>query len=356
MALATFASAESGPARGETAVDADRLEKQAWAWRPELPIGNAPLFAWPPRPVAALGYLLGKGFLLSPNPAYLGLAVLTWLFFGPELSRCAQLEAGWIAQVFAINLAAVVLVAGALHLYFYTFRAQGGERRLDASPLGVGNPKFFTGSQVRDNIFWTCGSGVAVWTGYQVAFMWAYANGLLPTVTWGENPVWFIAVFPLVVVWQSMHFYFVHRLLHWKPLFKVAHALHHRNVNIGPWSGFSMHPIEHLLYFSTIVLHLVIASHPIHMIFHMYFTALAAVTSHTGYSHLLVNGKPRLDLGDFFHQLHHRYFDCNYGTATMPWDKWFGSFHDGTAESTARVRQLQRERQTQRSRPEASRA
>ena len=46
------------------------------------------------------------------------------------------------------------------------------------------------------------------------------------------------------------------------------------------------------------------------------------------------------------HQLHHRYFDCNYGTMVVPCDAWAGSKHDGTPQATGRVRQLQRERQT----------
>ncbi len=33
---------------------------------------------------------------------------------------------------------------------------------------------------------------------------------------------------------------------------------------------------------------------------------------------------------DIHHQMHHRYFECNYGNLEVPWDKWFGSFHDGT--------------------------
>jgi sterol desaturase/sphingolipid hydroxylase (fatty acid hydroxylase superfamily) len=49
-------------------------------------------------------------------------------------------------------------------------------------------------------------------------------------------------------------FYFAHRLLHWPPLYELAHKLHHRNTNPGPWSGLSMHPIEHVIYFSTIAL------------------------------------------------------------------------------------------------------
>jgi lathosterol oxidase len=44
-------------------------------------------------------------------------------------------------------------------------------------------------------------------------------------------------------------------------------------------------------------------------------------------------------LGTFHHQMHHRYFECNYGSLELPWDKWFGSFHDGTVESDAKIRE-----------------
>lgn len=53
---------------------------------------------------------------------------------------------------------------------------------------------------------------------------------------------------------------------------------------------------------------------------------------------VVVNGKRRIKLGDFFHQLHHRYFECNYGIAETPWDKWFVSFDDGTPEARQRIR------------------
>ncbi len=73
----------------------------------------------------------------------------------------------------------------------------------------------------------------------------------------------------------------------------------------------------------------------------MYYTVLAAITSHSGYADLVVKGKPALELGNFFHQLHRRYFDCNYGNPHVPLDKWLGSFHDGSPEATARLRQRQ---------------
>jgi len=40
-----------------------------------------------------------------------------------------------------------------------------------------------------------------------------------------------------------------------------------------------------------------------------------------------------LSLGDWYHQLHHQYFNFNYGNTTTPFDRLFGSWHDGTPES-----------------------
>ena len=39
-----------------------------------------------------------------------------------------------------------------------------------------------------------------------------------------------------------------------------------------------------------------------------------------------------------FLKLHHRYFECNYGTPEMPWDKWFSTYHNGTEEDTRSAR------------------
>jgi sterol desaturase/sphingolipid hydroxylase (fatty acid hydroxylase superfamily) len=38
--------------------------------------------------------------------------------------------------------------------------------------------------------------------------------------------------------------------------------------------------------------------------------------------------------GDYFHYLHHKYFECNYGgDGPVNLDRAFGTFHDGTEES-----------------------
>ena len=103
-----------------------------------------------------------------------------------------------------------------------------------------------------------------------------------------------------------------------------------------------MHPVEHALYFSSLLIHLVVPSDPIHVMFHLYNLALNPAVSHSGFEALVVKSKRQMALGDFFHQLHHRYYECNYGNQEMPWDRWFGTFHDGSAQSTAATRERRR--------------
>ena len=78
--------------------------------------------------------------------------------------------------------------------------------------------------------------------------------------------------------------------------------------------------------------------HPVHVIAHLMFYGLYAITTHTGFEGIWAGGRKRLHLGNFHHQMHHRYFECNYGTLEVPWDKAFGTFHDGTPEAKARMR------------------
>ena len=313
-----------------------------WHYRPEVPIQVSPVFVWPPNPAKIGRWVWDRWFVLAENSIIAGLATLTWFFFQPSLEEAKTLAFGWIAAMFLRNLVLITVVAGGLHLYFHSRKRQGDRLKFDPRPLRTGSRSFTLNDQVRDNMIWTLTSGVAFWTGFEVLMFWAMANGYAPVLLWAENPVWFIALFFLTPAWISFHFYWIHRWLHWPPLYKAAHALHHRNTNVGPWSGLSMHPVEHLLFFSSVLIHWVVAAHPIHILFHMQHQALTAATSHTGFEGLLVKDKNRLALGTFHHQMHHRYFECNYGNLEVPLDKWFGSFHDGTEESHQKMKERRR--------------
>jgi len=322
--------------------------RREWNYTPDLPLGVSPLWQWPPKPLAVLRWYWDGWFLITVNLIILGLSIASWVWFSPSLETAQTLAFSWILQIILRNLALLVTVAGGLHLYFYTFRNQGNDLKYDAREFAKKGRMFTLNNQVLDNIFWSCTSGVLVWSAYEVLMFWCFANGYLSLLSWETNPIWFVAIFFLIPIWESFYFYWIHRWLHWPPLYRVAHALHHRNTNVGPWSGLSMHPIEHIIYFGSVLIHWVIASHPLHMMFHLQFYALSAVTTHTGFEELFIKNKKRLRLGMFHHQMHHRYFECNYGNLDVPWDILFGSFHDGTPEAKERMRHRLKNRNTAR--------
>ncbi len=313
-------------------------ESSLWHFQPEIPVGLSPFFDWPMRPLAAMRWLASTWLRISPTLILFATAWLVYAYLLPDPSVTQNLALSWIGQIWIRNIALAFLIAGGLHTYFYILRKQGDRLKYEQRDLDRSNKIYTFKNQVHDNMFWTLASGVTIWTIYETLFHWCHSNGWIPGIGFADSLIWFIACFLLIPIWSSFHFYWIHKLLHWPPLFKAAHALHHRNVNIGPWSGISMHPIEHVLYFSTFAIHFVVPTSPIHFLFHAFYQALQPMGSHCGYNGLEVNGKKRMELGNYFHQLHHKHYKCNYGTLEMPWDRWFGSFHDGTDEAAQRMR------------------
>lgn len=315
---------------------------RSWNYMPDTPIEVSPFFTWPPEPKRMLPWVADRWFRLAENSILVVLATVVWLLLHPTLDQARTLSFDWIALIFFRNFCLIGLVAGGLHWYFHSAKRQQDVLKYDPRDMAATGRMFTFGSQVKDNMFWTLTSGVAFWSAFEVLMFWAMANGIIPALVPSEHPIWFAALLFLTPVWISFHFYWIHRFLHWPPLYRIAHALHHRNTNVGPWSGLSMHPIEHLLFFSSVLIHWIVAAHPIHILFHLQHQALTAVTSHTGFENLLVKDKKQLALGTFHHQMHHRYFEVNYGNLEVPWDKWFGSFHDGTEEAHAAMAERRR--------------
>lgn len=319
-----------------------------WNHIPETPIKVSPLWQWPPKPYEAFRWYFDSWFFLTVNGAIVALAVLSYFWFSPALETVLAPSISWMAGIWLRNAVIVTLLAGSLHLWFHRFSKQGKDLKYDPRPFPRAGRVFTLGHQLWDNIFWTIASGVTVWSALECLLRWAMANDYASTITFGANPIWFIAIFFLIPVWESFYFYWIHRLLHTKALYRF-HALHHRNTDIGPWSGLSMHPVEHVFYFGSVLVHFAIASHPIHVIFHLMFYGLYAITTHTGFEGVLFKNKKRLHLGNFHHQIHHRYFECNYGTLDVPWDILFGSWHDGTDAGKVAMKARLKERASMRS-------
>ena len=307
-----------------------------WNHTPDLPLRVNPLFERPLVLRDVLWWYVGAWLPLTANVAIVVLAVLSYLLFSPTVAQAAQ-PGLWMLEIALRNAVLVTALAGTLHYLFHSAKVQGLDHKYDRRPYPRQGRMFSFDDQLKDNMFWTLCSAVPIWSAYEILIWTGLAHGWVTFTSFALNPVWFVAVFFLIPIWESFYFYWIHRLLHTKLVYRF-HALHHRNTDVGPWSGLSMHPVEHLLYFGTALIHFVVPTHPVHIIAHLMFYGLYAITTHTGFEGVWAGGRKRLHLGNFHHQMHHRYFECNYGTLEVPWDKLFGTFHDGTPEAKAQMR------------------
>lgn len=308
-------------------------------WKPNKALAYPPVFVWPVQPLGFLRWLLGPGgYILSWNLLYAAVGILLWLYATPSMDTMRTLSPGWIAFLFARNALLTLVFFGAFHLRLYVQRRQGTSFKFNGKwPAKEPNSDFLFGSQNLDNMIWTFASAVPVWTAFEALTLWAFANGVIPTVDFAEHPVYCVALMLAIPLIRELHFYAVHRLIHVPLLYRTVHKLHHNNVNPGPWSGLAMHPVEHLLYFSVIFVHWVVPSNPIHAIFTITHTGLAPAPGHAGFDKVVLSDGAAIDTHCYDHYLHHKYFECNYADGAVPLDKWFGTFHDGTKASQERM-------------------
>jgi sterol desaturase/sphingolipid hydroxylase (fatty acid hydroxylase superfamily) len=239
-----------------------------------------------------LNYFFGyPGYLWPWTVIYVSVVVMTYTYAFPALENCKTFEAGWIMFVALRNLLLIWIFAGGWHMLLYTLKLQGKDgmdQKYDRKWPDANANKFMFGHQTYENVFVSCTSGVAVWTAYEVLFMNMWANDKISTVYydfWGDSfadGAYSCLLILATPIWREFHFYWIHRFSHWKPFYKRVHYLHHKNTNPGPWSGLSMHPIEHILYFSVVIPHMFIPCHPIHFLFNSQHTALTPAGGHRG--------------------------------------------------------------------------
>ncbi len=303
-------------------------------WAPNQRVECAPLFAWPPKPLGDLKWLFGyPGYIWPWNLFYAGLAIAAWFLATPSVDSMRSFSPGWIAILLVRNAALIFCWYGVFHLRLYMRRAQDNRFKYNSRWQAKDSQFFSFRNQTKDNMFWTLASGLPIWTAYEVITLWMFANGHIPWLDFSQNPVWFIALMLLIPLMREFHFHWIHRMIHWPPMYRMVHSLHHRNTNPGPWSGLSMHPVEHLFYFSGILIHWVIPSHPIHAMFHAFHAGLSPVPGHTGFDQVELGADHTIATNSLAHYLHHKYFEVNYSDGAIPLDRWFGSFHDGSPEA-----------------------
>jgi sterol desaturase/sphingolipid hydroxylase (fatty acid hydroxylase superfamily) len=303
-------------------------------WAPKDRIETAPLFVFPPQPLKFLKWL--PGYFLPWNVLFMALAGLIWVYLTPSDETLKTLAPGWIGYLLIRNSLLVLAIYGLMELRLYITRTQGNRFKFNGKfPSDQPSNVFMFKNQNIDNIIRTFATGVPVWTAYEVLGLWCYANHIGPWTTFAQHPYWLAFLGLVLPIWHEFHFYCIHRLIHVPVLYKHIHSVHHNSVNPSPWSSLSMHPIEHLLYWSDSLIHLLLPSHPLLFLYGLQITGTGAVVGHVGFDRIEVGGEFGVDTHAYAHYLHHKHFEVNYADGTTALDKLFGTWHDGSPEGQA---------------------
>ncbi|CAK9041394.1 unnamed protein product [Durusdinium trenchii] len=198
------------------------------------------------------------------------------------------------------------------------------------------NPKYPPLRQLQHDALHTtlatlCGSGV------EILLCRLWATGMLPMQeTLAEAPLWTLLWAATIVHWRIPHFYLMHRGMHpWRTtrvpdfgkfLYRHVHAQHHKSYLPTAFSGTNMHPVEATLYYlmPSLFMAYLCRLHPAVALGCIFDCAVGAWLGHDGFRWP--------GAGDFFHQLHHEHFDCNYGAQHIPIDKWLGTYCGSKAD------------------------
>ena len=143
--------------------------------------------------------------------------------------------------------------------------------------------------------------------------------------------------FFLCLVLHDTMFYWSHRFMHWRPVFRYFHAGHHRSVSPSPWAIFAFQPLEAILQFAFVMLIVVfVPLKPIVLLAYLSYDSMINIAGHTGHEmipswmshHWLFKGFNNVT----HHDNHHTNMRYNYGAFFNVWDRWMGTFKDnGTA-------------------------
>ena len=128
----------------------------------------------------------------------------------------------------------------------------------------------------------------------------------------------------LLVLWNDLHFYGMHRLLHAR--FRKLHGLHHQSIAATPFAAYSMSAGEALLLGSVMPMAMLVHDFSIESL------ALLPVWSIciNVLSHANCDLFPRARATSLLrfirhHQHHHSHYHGNYGFLFIQLDQWFGT-------------------------------
>ena len=270
---------------------------------PENEIKIPPIYRIPPPIIQSINWLYN--FFFPWWILYFIMAYLSYLFIQINSQIMLNFDLKLFSFIWLKNFFFLFLFAGGIHWWLYIRKNQTLDYKYYAKWPTENNSKFLFKNQVKDNMFWSIVSGCTIWTAFESYVLWQQATGGVTVYLWSEKPLYLLLCTILMPFIGGVHFYIIHRILHIPIIYKIAHQLHHRNINTGPWSGISMHPIEHIFYFSIIILWAFVPADPFVVVLTGIWFGVGPAQSHAGFNKLVLFKTKTLEFADHFHHLHH---------------------------------------------------
>ena len=304
-------------------------------WAPHKLASVAPLWDWPPQPIKLIKWL--PHYFLPYDLIWVITALFWWNYTLPDVEVMKTMSMGWVTRLFVINTVALFAFFGIYELRLYIQRAQGLRFKYNARwPSENKSDVFWFKSQNVDSCLRILFHAMPIWTAIEVVILYAFANGYIPWLQFASHPWYLLSIAMVIPLIHETHFYLVHRLIHIPFLYKHVHSVHHNSVNPSPYSSLSMHPLELVLYLGMAFWHVLIPSNPILALYQLHRAGFGAIPGHIGFDKIVI-GESGMETHAYIHYLHHKYFEVNYGDGLIPFDRWFGTFHDGSKEAQAKM-------------------
>ncbi len=152
-------------------------------------------------------------------------------------------------------------------------------------------------------------------------------------INFGDHSIgyFFFSVIAFILI-HDTYFYWTHRAMHWKRIYRYVHKVHHMSTDPTPWAAFAFHPLEAIVEVGILPLMVfLIPIHPLAILCWVLYQSGMNVLGHLGFELFpsgFVGGTiTKWHNTSTHHNMHHKNVNCNYGLYYNFWDRILGTNH-----------------------------
>jgi len=230
-----------------------------------------------------------------------------------------------VAPLLSVGLR-YALISGAAYFIFYVWK----KNRYHCAKIQWRYPE---NKDVLREIFYSTvtllifGASISfvAWADYH-RYSWSYPH--ISDYGWA----YFFLSIVLMIFAHDAYFYFMHRLLHWKPLFRTVHKIHHQSINPTPFAAFAFHPVEGVINGAIFpIVAFIIPHQNVAILAFGTYSILLNVMGHVGFEffpkYFSKHWLFKWHNSATHHNMHHSHVKCNFGLYFNIWDRLLNTNH-----------------------------